>query len=54
MKRTYITPSTETVKVVAEQMIALSFGSDNTSGSGSLNDDYAHEVLSKDIDFSLW
>ena len=54
MKRTYITPSTETVKVATQQMIALSFGSDNTSGSGSLNDDYAHEVLSTEIDFSLW
>lgn len=55
MKRTYITPSTETVNVVAEQMIALSFSEDNEFGSGLLNDEYVDgEVLSKELDFDLW
>ena len=54
MKRTYITPSAETVDVATEQMIAFSFDRGNASGSSSLNDEYADEVLSKDIDFSLW
>lgn len=52
MKKTYIKPSTEIVQIEVEQVIAvsggdLSFGSDDNSGSVSLNDDYADEVLSR-------
>lgn len=60
MKKTYIKPSTETVQIEMEQVIAssggeLSFGSDGNSGVGSLNDDYADEVLSKGRDaFSFY
>lgn len=59
MKRTYITPSMETVNVATQQMIAAStrsgieFGSSG-SGSGSLNSGYEEGVLSKDFDFDLW
>ena len=55
MKKTYIKPLTETVKIEMEQVIASSgggliFSSDGNSGSGSLNDDYADGVLSKGRD----
>lgn len=59
MKRTYITPATETVNVAAQQMLVSSPGSgiefDGSGfGSGSLNSGYEDGVLSKDFDFDLW
>lgn len=57
MKRTYITPAAETVKVAAQQMIATSgvtFDDDFVIGEGFLNDEYENGVLSKDLDFDLW
>ena len=57
MKRTYIKPSTETVRVATQQMIAASgitFDDDFTIGEGFLNDEYETGVLSIDLGFDLW
>lgn len=59
MKRTYITPSSEIVRVLSEQMIAASgitFDDDFAIGEGFLNDEtvVGGSALSKDYDFDLW
>ena len=51
MKKTYIKPSVEIVNIGTQQMIAASggilFDDLNSTGSSSLNDDYADGAMSR-------